>query len=231
MSADNSNRARELAASLGLDWAGPGEPSNADLSLVVESDGLSLHDNRNRRTRPLRIGFRENESPSKKQLLGRAVGRKTRSVVDATAGWGDDSRRLCAMGYLVTAIERNPVIAALLIDAVERARITGLDSLPEVIAADAIEFLSSRESGWDCIYLDPMFPPKRRSSTLARRSMRLLRELVGDDPDRHRLFDAAGIAAGKRVVVKRPDRSAPVFGEPSETVEGKLVCYDVYLKT
>ncbi len=73
-----------------------------------------------------------------------------------------------------------------------------------------------------------MFPPKRRASTLAKRPLRLLRELAGDDLDKERLFRAALTAAVRRVVVKRPDDGAPVFGAPAETVSGKLVCYDVY---
>jgi 16S rRNA (guanine1516-N2)-methyltransferase len=230
MSPDHARRARTLAGSLGLDCVDPGERSSADLLLMVEDGGLSLRDNRDRRTRPLRISFGENESRSKKQLLARAVGRRTRRVVDAAAGWGEDARRLSAMGYSVTAIERHPVIAAMLSDAAELARRVGRVAVPDIVTGDAITFLSSRENQWDCVYLDPMFPPKRRSSTLAKRPLRLLRELVGNDPDRRQLFDAAGIAAGKRVVVKRPDHSPPLFGKPSEVVKGRLVCYDVYLK-
>lgn len=230
-SPDAVNRTRALAISLGVRWIAPGERSNADLSLVVESRGLSLRDNRDRRTRSLCISFEQHGSPSRKQLLGRAVGRKTRSIADATTGWGEDAFRLCAMGYTVTAIERSPVMIALLKDAADRARRSGGNTVPDILATDAIEFLSTHEDRWDCVYLDPMFPPKRRSSTLAKRPMRLLRELVGDDSDRQRLFEAAGIAARKRVVVKRPDHSAPVFGKPAEVLKGKLVCYDVYLKT
>ena len=43
------------------------------------------------------------------------------TAVDATAGLGEDSLLLAAAGFSVTLIERDPAIAALLSDALERA--------------------------------------------------------------------------------------------------------------
>lgn len=191
---------------------------------------LSLRDNRGRGLKPLSIDLDAPASPSKKQPLGRAVGRRTRSVVDATAGWGDDAARLAAMGYSVTMLERNPIMAALLRNAVDRAAGRFGATRLQLVECDAVDHLGARTDAWDCVYLDPMFPPKRRASTLAKRPLRLLRELAGDDPDSDRLFEAAMRAASKRVVVKRPDHVAPLFGEPAETVAGKLVRYDVYFR-
>lgn len=133
------------------------------------------------------------------------------------------------MGFEVTALERNPVIAALLQDAAARAA-DGGHAPKRIIQTDAIEFLASRPNRWDCVYLDPMFPPKRRASTLTKRPLRLLRELVGVDPDQGRLFESARVAARKRVVVKRPDHSVPAFGHTDTVVAGKLICYDIYLQ-
>lgn len=221
--------AREWARSLGLALSSAADKPQADLLLELDHGVLSIRDIRSRGLKPLSIELDAPASPSKKQLLGRAVGRRTRIVVDATAGWGEDARRLCAMGYAVTLVERNPVMAALLDNAAARASQAGrVSAPPQVVAGDAIDYLAAHPGAWDCVYLDPMFPPKRRASTLARRPMRLLRELAGDDPDRDRLFAAAVTAAARRVVVKRPDHHPPVFGEPGETVAGKLVCYDVY---
>lgn len=220
--------AQSLARSLGLVCVPPGEAFDGGVTLVVRDGALWLRDNRHRGLRPLRADFEIPESRSKRQLLGRAVGRRTCSVVDATAGWGHDSRRLCAMGYTVTAVERSGVMAALLEDAARRARRAGHTTVPEIVRADSIAFLAAHPGQWDCVYLDPMFPPKPRTSTLTRRSLRLLRELVGDDADSVELLDAARLAAARRVVVKRPDHVDPVFGRPDEIMSGKLVCYDVY---
>lgn len=215
--------ARCWGEALAISCFGPERRCDTDLCLVMDGGVLSLRDQRERRLRDLSVDFNAPEPASKKQLLGRAVGRRTRSIVDATAGWGEDARRLHAMGYRLTLVERNPLMAALLSNAAARA-----GASMEVVAADAIDYLQVRPGAWDCVYLDPMFPPKRRTSTLAKRPMRLLRELTGDDPDKDRLIQAAMIAAAKRVVVKRPDHGEPVLGEPAQTVAGKLVCYDVY---
>jgi len=218
--------ARRVADRLGVRCLEPGEPRPAELCLWMEGGVLSLRDHRGRRLRPLSIDFTVPASASRKQPLGRAVGRKTRSVVDATAGWGEDARRLRAMGYALTLVERHPLMAALLGNAAGRAAAAGPPL--EVVEADAIDYLRAWPRRWDCVYLDPMFPPKRRASTLARRPLRLLRELAGADADRERLFQAATTAAARRVVVKRPDHGAPAFGAPAQTVAGKLVHYDVY---
>jgi 16S rRNA (guanine1516-N2)-methyltransferase len=75
-----------------------------------------------------------------------------------------------------------------------------------------------------------MFPPKRKKSALAKKSMMVLRDLLGDDQDKEQLFEAAFKAAGKRVVVKSPDYAEPLGGKPNESFQGKLLRYDVYLK-
>jgi 16S rRNA (guanine1516-N2)-methyltransferase len=75
-----------------------------------------------------------------------------------------------------------------------------------------------------------MFPPKRKKSALAKKSMVVLRDLLGDDQDKSELFITAMKAAGKRVVVKSPDYAEPLGGKPNESYQGKLLRYDVYFK-
>lgn len=171
----------------------------------------------------------------KKGPLAQAIGRKTRLVVDATAGWGQDSFQIFRMGCEVLCIERSPVMAELLQDGLRRlAEQPWMQELgimpPHLLAGSAMEILPTLGFRPDCIYLDPMFPPKRKKSALARKSMRILRDLLGDDADRDLLFAAAWQAAGKRVVVKRPDYAEPLGGTPDGSFQGKLVRYDVYLK-
>jgi len=57
-----------------------------------------------------------------KDLLGRAVGREARTVVDATAGLGRDGVHLASIGKQVTLVERVPLVAALMEDALGRAK-------------------------------------------------------------------------------------------------------------
>lgn len=167
--------------------------------------------------------------------LGQALGRKTQTVVDATTGWGQDSLHIFRMGYRLRCIERSPVMFELLRDSFNRlAELDWVKSLslelPELIAGNAIDILAGLEPKPDCIYIDPMFPPKRKKSALAKKSMTILHDLLGDDPDKQALFEAAMQAAAKKVVVKSPDYAESLGGKPSQSFQGKLLRYDVYVK-
>lgn len=167
--------------------------------------------------------------------LAQAIGRKTQTVIDATAGWGQDCFHIFRMGYHVQCIERSKVMAELLRDGLFRLeQQSWMQQLtlksPKLIVGNAIEILKGLDSIPDCIYLDPMFPPKRKKSALAKKAMIVLREFAGNDEDRNELFSSAWHVAGRRVVVKSPDYAEPLGGKPHESFAGKLVRYDVYLK-
>jgi 16S rRNA (guanine1516-N2)-methyltransferase len=139
------------------------------------------------------------------------------------------------MGYAVTCVERSPIMAELLADGF--ARLAQLDWMrrlqlqpPPLLTGNAIDLLATLGNAPDCIYLDPMFPPKRKKSASAKKSMTILRDLLGDDQDKEQLFAAALQATGKRVVVKSPDDAEPLGGKPNESYHGKLLRYDVYFK-
>ena len=174
--------------------------------------------------------------PAPKQgALAQALGRKTRTVVDATAGWGQDSLHIFRMGYELLCIERSPIMVELLTDGFIRlAQQDWMQKLnlqpPGLLTGNAINLLTSLETRPDCIYLDPMFPPKKKKSALAKKPMMILRDLLGDDEDKEQLFAAALRTTGKRVVVKSPDYAEPLGGKPNESFQGKLLRYDVYFK-
>ncbi|MDP2904020.1 MAG: class I SAM-dependent methyltransferase [Methylovulum sp.] len=185
------------------------------------------------------IGPRQGEQRSwpapKDGALAKALGRKTKTVVDATAGWGQDSLHIFRMGYELLCIERSPVMAQLLADGFKRlAQEDWVQKLqlqaPSLLTGNAIDLLATLATPPDAVYLDPMFPPKRKKSALAKKSMMILRNLLGDDEDKEQLFAAALNATGKRVVVKSPDYAEPLGGKPNESFQGKLLRYDVYLK-
>jgi 16S rRNA (guanine1516-N2)-methyltransferase len=159
------------------------------------------------------------------RACGRELARDGARLVDATAGLGYDAAMLAMAGFAVTAIERVEEIAALLEDGVRRAasgRIT-------VLRGDARAILRARaiEGRPAVVYLDPMYPAKRKSSALPPKDMQIVRAFAGDDLDSRELFDAA-MAVADRVVVKRPLHAAPMR-EPSHSIESKLVRYDVFL--
>ncbi len=164
-----------------------------------------------------------------------ALGKKTVSVVDATTGWAQDSLAMFRMGFQVTCIERSPIMAVLVEDGLKRlAEKDWVKNrqlrLPKLIQANAIETLATLDETPDCIYLDPMFPPKRKKSALAKKNIAVLRDILGDDVDKQQLFAAAWQAAACRVVVKSPDYAEPLGGKPNMVYQGKLLRYDVYLK-
>lgn len=182
-----------------------------------------------------RPGEQHSYPAPKKDLLAFAVGKKTKSIVDATTGWAQDSLALFRMGYQLQCIERSPVMAALISDGLQR--LSEKDwvqqrqlQVPQLLAGNAIDLLGQLSEPPDCIYLDPMFPLKPKKSALAKKPMTLLREILGDDEDRQQLFAAAWQVAAKRVVVKSPDYAEPIAGKPSEMFQGKLMRYDVYIK-
>ena len=174
--------------------------------------------------------------PAPKQgALAQALG-KSKTIVDATTGWGQDSLFMFRMGYHVLCMERSPIMAVLLAEAFERLAhcdwVQNLNlTVPLLLQGNAIELLETLAMPPDCIYLDPMFPPKRKKSALAKKSMQILHELIGQDEDKALLFAAALHATHKRVVVKCPDYAEPLGGKPQQSFSGKLVRYDVYLKT
>lgn len=221
------------AANVAEQYALPLGDADADVHLLVSPDGLALRVREGELAlgNPVTIDWsrRNVTSPMGARLtqpLLKAVGihkgdpyRPT--VIDATAGFGDDSYLLASMGCAVTAIERSAAIAALLADAVERSSVS-----ISVVNGDAIQLLDQFRG--DVVYLDPMFPAGRK--TVEKKPMRVLRELVGDNDDADTLFAAALRSATKRVVVKRPLRAEPLAGvTPKVSHKGQAVRYDVYI--
>ncbi|MCQ8103127.1 class I SAM-dependent methyltransferase [Methylomonas sp. SURF-2] len=240
---DTDPRPQVLAARLDLPLLGMAEAeAGACGFFLAYRDGcLKLLDRQNLKKGGLAVeidprpGEQHSYPAPKKDLLAQAVGKKSHSVVDATAGWGQDGLALFRMGYEVTCIERSPIMAALLADGFQRlmqkdwVRKREL-APPTLLVGNAIELLASLPEKPDCIYLDPMFPPKRKQSAATRKSMAVLRDILGDDTDRQALFGAAFAATGRRVAVKSPDYADPLGGKPNESYQGKLLRYDVYLK-
>jgi 16S rRNA (guanine1516-N2)-methyltransferase len=81
------------------------------------------------------------------------------------------------------------------------------------------------------VLVDPMFPPRRKASALARKDVRMLRAAAGDDGDSAALFSAARHAARLRTCVKRADDAPGIegAGPPDLAFEGRTSRIDVYL--
>jgi len=182
------------------------------------------------------VGHRYRAGEGRRQALAKAVGfgkGAIPSVVDATAGLGRDAFLLASLGATVTLIERSADMHARLADAMARATAEGGDyaeimSRMTLLHGDSILLLPGLAP--DVVLVDPMHPP-RGNTALVKKEMRLLREIVGTDPDQIALMQAALATAKKRVVLKWPLRAAPMPGipPPSHQLLGKNTRYDVFM--
>lgn len=236
------DRAAGLAEHLGVPLVAlPAEPGS--LVLAVTADRLELREGGTRRSQPVLVDFvtdvtalRREGGGGSGRLIAKAIGYRNKPLVvwDTTAGLGRDSLVMASLGCRVTAVERSPVLSALLADGLRRAA-----SDPKVgamfqqrmrlIEGDAREMLGrvAEDERPHVVYIDPMFPPRGKSA-LAKKEMRICRVLVGDDPDAGELLTAAMRAARLRVVVKRWLRVPPLREKPDVVYRGKTIRYDVY---
>ncbi len=182
------------------------------------------------------VGHRSRFGGGRGQHLPRAAGfvnAHTPTVIDATAGLGRDAFLLASLGGHITLLERSREVHKLLEDGLSAARAAGPD-VAEVVArmtllyGDAKILLSSLEA--DVVIVDPMHPPRRKSS-LAKKEMRLLRQLVGVDSDALELMQAALATARKRVVLKWPLHADALDGlpKPCHQILGRTTRYDVFM--
>ena len=156
------------------------------------------------------------------------------SVVDATAGLGRDAFLLACAGARVTLVERQPVMAALLRDGLQRLT-RAMPELAErmtLLEGEAAQHLADL-SGWpDCVLLDPMFPLRQKSAAV-KKELVILQQLESPPTadQEETLLAAARAATNERVVVKRPLRAPVLAGEtPAYQRAGKTVRFDVYLR-
>lgn len=220
--------------------------SDIDFVLLVTATRLELRKQAAEAPGPIYVDFVAGRSRHRRlygggrgQTLARAVGlRRGRlpSVIDATAGLGRDAFVLASLGCRVSLLERSPIIAALLEDGLRRARLhpdTGIWASKRMhcLQVDAIAYLEglAPEQRPEVVYLDPMYP-ERRKSALVRKELQVLREIVEPLRDEAALLRAARGAATGRVVVKRP-KGAPALGdaEADATMASPNTRYDIYL--
>lgn len=233
------DRAAAVARFVGCPVVGRGQ-SGVDASLLVRLDRLELQLAGDARSRGVFVDFiagrGRHRRPSARQPLARAVGVAAgRTVVDATAGFGADAFTLASLGCRVTAVERSPIVFALLRDGLDRAAtVPALESIIrerlKTVVADGRAWLYgiAAEDRPDVVYLDPMYVPEPGATALVRKEMRWLRTLVGDDGDAVELFEVARRVARERVVVKRMGHAPPLGGEPTVRYQGTVVRYDAY---
>jgi 16S rRNA (guanine1516-N2)-methyltransferase len=214
------------------------------LCLTVE--GLELCQADPGASGPIRVDFvsgtldhRRRFGGGRGQPLARAVGMKSGfspSIWDATAGLGRDAFVLASLGSEVTLCERAASLAAMLEDGLARARLNvdigpWVESRMHLVHGDSTALLARLASPQrpDVVYLDPMYPPGKRS-VLVKKEIRALQQLLGGDRDSGDLLDIALRTAARRVVVKRPGHAGWLGGrKPSASIESRKTRYDIYV--
>jgi len=241
--------ARELAARLGLPilpvGTDPRDCNQVEALLLVRNGLLELRQTGRGAPGPVTVDFdtpamRHRRRGGHNELLGRAVGVGRKAglrVLDATAGLGRDGFVLADLGCAVVLCEREPVVVEMLRAGLAAAALSGDARVAaaaariELMAGDARDLPRGVVSRADAIYLDPMFPGRRRGAAV-KKEMALFRRLLGGHPGGESAIALLQWALSQpvsRVVVKRPARETALGGmEPSYRISGSSVRYDVY---
>ena len=221
---------------------------SADQRTLIRPDGARMN-----------IDFTQGKSaarqaqPSKDQSLVRALGlhkltlaqREKLHVVDATAGLGQDGWIIACQGCKTTLLEQSPIIAAMLQHAIHQAAlIPALFNIANQIDVKNIrsqDFFANYDANFnansdeptspDIIYLDPMFPHKKKQAKV-KKGMQFLQALLPDNDNKDLLKHALATATS-RVVVKRPSGADVIEG--TENWSGQQTCvktdatrFDIY---
>ncbi len=220
-----------------------------DYLLYLDNDRLELRACKGKKTNAVVVDFLQGKSRHRRlhgggkgQDLSKAIGLKkipNANVLDLTAGLGGDAFVLASLGCELILLERNAIVYNLLNNGIERVIKSEDEDVKNIIARmtlynkSAIEYLTQLISSDntvmpDVIYIDPMFPTRKKSAKV-KKEMSFFHDIVGNDNDSHHLLDLALKCASKRIVVKRP-RLAKTLSElkPQFSITGKSTRYDVY---
>lgn len=206
-----------------------------DIYLLADADGLALVEN----GRTLRGDFstllpRTVPNNLNRELLVKASRIKglqgVPTAVDATAGLGEDAFLLAAAGFQVQLYERNPVIALLLHDALDRGlknpQLAPVIGRMQLKMEDSLTALPQLTAPPDVVILDPMFPGRQKSG-LIKKKFQLLQQLEQPCFEEEALLGAAISCNPKRIVIKRPAKGPFLAGrKPSYSLKGNSIRYD-----
>ena len=244
LSDEQSDEACRVARQLKLPCASS-DTASSELLLNFTTDFIELRDTSSNSA--IHVDFisgalqhRRKYGGGRGQTIAKAIGFKQGStppsLIDATAGLGKDAFVFACLGCPVTLIERSPIIAKLVEDAIQRASHDEnfspfIENGFRLIQHNAIEYLTqlNETSRPDVVYLDPMYPERKKSASV-KKNMQILQKLLGHDEDTDKLLEAALGCAKKRVVVKRPKGSESLTdNKPDISYESKKTRYDTYI--
>ena len=231
--------------------------TDGELSLCADFSELKKRLNKNNLSRELLVkAARLKHRPSSADASG-ADGPPSGELpllLDATAGLGEDSFLLAAAGFRVLLFEKDPVIAALLKDALKRARedgdpaVSGPARRMELREEDSVSYMrvlseqiheaadakggagipDVRQDLPDVIFLDPMFPERKKSGLIGKK-FQLLQQLERPASDEEELLRAAMELKPKKLIIKRPLKGPFLAGrKPDYSLSGKAIRVDCF---
>lgn len=231
-------RATQLAESLALPCI-PQDDKTYTYLLVVTEERLSIRapDRRSE----IVVDFVEDgtrhwlsQGFGKRSPLAKAIGVKNHStsVLDLSAGFGQDAFMLASLNLNMTLLERSPIMHALLADGLRRAAATTLAPIAnciKLIHTDALTYLRALKQNLpDVIYFDPMYSPRKKSA-LVKYKMRVLKDLVGENDDATEVLAYARSLPLSRVVVKRAIKAPPLSEDVDFCIKAERIRFDIYL--
>lgn len=241
-------KAEQLAATLGLELSlissAVDNPNGYYLNLGPQ--GLSLVPCASKSHGPITCQFDSGANSHRRKFgggNGQAIAKATGvsgkfkpGILDLTAGMGGDSFVLASLGCEVQMLERNAIVFNLLQDGIARASQSEDSSLREIIArmallsGDARSYLqvSMANDYADVIYMDPMFPERKKSAKV-KKEMQAFHQIVGADEDAAELLPLALERARYRLVIKRSTSAGYLADlQPSYSLEGKSTRFDIF---
>lgn len=235
--------AEQVGAELLTEWS-LDDDSRFEQLLVFGAEGVSLCTTGRKRPGPVQVDFlsgavnhRRQFGGGQGQQIAKACGVSSSFkpyIADMTAGLGRDAFVLATLGSKVQMVERNPLVAALLQDGLERAQRTDDPAIMDIVqrlsfdSGQSVDWLNRHQGEADVVYVDPMFPHSQKSAQV-KKEMLAFRSLVGADEDSAELLTAALESARCRVVVKRPRKAPCIEGpQPDYALEGKSGRFDIY---
>ncbi|MBE9568848.1 MAG: class I SAM-dependent methyltransferase, partial [Proteobacteria bacterium] len=213
-----------------------------DLQLLFHDDLIALFDSELNTSISIdftkgALAHRQQFGGGRGQAIAKAIGLKsgiTPTVLDTTAGLAGDAFVLATLGCPITMVERSPVLFRLIEDAINRAELS--ESFQHImrqgfhiINADANHFIAEQmqndDTRPDVIYIDPMYP-ERKKSALVKKDMQILQKLHGEADNTAELLENALRYARKRVVVKRPSHAETLSERtPNTSIKSKKTRY------
>lgn len=227
----------QIAERLNINYVLESDLDKFDVVILVEKERMGLW-RPQQNEKPVYLDFNDRSYQSRisrSNPLHKVIqSRHKLDILDLTAGFGHDAYCFAGFGNSVLMCERSPIIATLLEYALKNfknpAHIRNKLSLYQGDSRQLLlEYINSGKKV-DLVYIDTMFPVGENSA-LVKKDMRILRDVVGDDPEDDLLNSALKVAR-KKVVIKRMKKSS-FYGDqsPDEQIRGKSNRYDIYFSS